>query len=355
MGWLFVPQASQNSPDRRAKSDILPAIPSTQSVCGMENTMDGIINVYKEAGFTSHDVVAKLRGILHQKKIGHTGTLDPDAVGVLPVCCGKATKVCELLTDRKKTYEAVCQLGVETDTLDMSGEILARRDYQGISREHLESCLKQFEGDILQVPPMYSALKVNGRKLYELAREGKTIERKPRPVHIDSITLLDFNEKEGTFSMRVTCSKGTYIRTLCDDIGKALGCLGAMVHLTRTNVFVFSIQDALTLEQIAAAVRQDETRFQTEILHPVDSLFPQYSRWQIRDTFASKLANGNPLLPSFLQPLTEAARDAKTTGQPPISLQAMTPGTSFLVYDENGSFKAIYQKQEKDLRVSKMF
>lgn len=137
--------------------------------------MDGIINVYKEAGFTSHDVVAKLRGILRQKKIGHTGTLDPAATGVLPVCLGKATKVCELLTDKDKSYRAVCKLGVETDTQDMTGTILKEYDVTGISEQNIRECVEKFVGDIKQIPPMYSALKVNGKKLYELAREGKII------------------------------------------------------------------------------------------------------------------------------------------------------------------------------------
>ena len=176
--------------------------------------MDGIINIYKEPGFTSHDVVAKLRGILHQKKIGHTGTLDPDAAGVLPVCCGKATKICSLLTDKDKTYHAVCQLGIETDTQDISGKILRKCDITGITEASIVDCVGKFKGSIMQVPPMYSALKVNGKKLYELAREGKTVERKPRQVNILSIEVSDINLSNGTFGLDVTCSKGTYIRTL---------------------------------------------------------------------------------------------------------------------------------------------
>ena len=157
--------------------------------------MDGIINIYKEPGFTSHDVVAKLRGILHQKKIGHTGTLDPLASGVLPVCCGKATKVCGLLTDKDKSYHAVCRLGVETDTQDMSGSIIRKCDITGITEEDIINCLKHFEGVIMQVPPMYSALKVKGKKLYELAREGITIKREPRQVTIHSIDVKDIDIK----------------------------------------------------------------------------------------------------------------------------------------------------------------
>ena len=168
--------------------------------------MDGIINVYKEKGFTSHDVVAKLRGILRQKRIGHTGTLDPDAEGVLPVCLGKATKVCEYLTDQTKTYQAVVRLGITTDTQDLSGKVLNERPVDVTESEVREKAL-EFEGEQMQTPPMYSALKVNGKKLYELAREGKEVERKPRKVHFHEIQVSEMELPR--FMMKVTCSKGT--------------------------------------------------------------------------------------------------------------------------------------------------
>ncbi|QFJ55691.1 tRNA pseudouridine(55) synthase TruB [Pseudobutyrivibrio xylanivorans] len=207
----------------------------------------GIINVYKEAGFTSFDVVAKLRGILKIKKIGHTGTLDPDATGVLPVCVGKATKLCDMLTDKDKVYECVMLLGVETDTYDMSGRILERKSVTSTEVE-VEGAINSFVGDIMQVPPMYSALKVNGKKLYELAREGKEVERKARPVTIFSIDILDMSLPE--VSIRIHCSKGTYIRSLCHDIGQLLGCGCAMKSLVRTRVSQFDISDAKTLDEI---------------------------------------------------------------------------------------------------------
>ncbi|SDB08599.1 tRNA pseudouridine55 synthase [Pseudobutyrivibrio sp. YE44] len=207
----------------------------------------GIINVYKEAGFTSFDVVAKLRGILKIKKIGHTGTLDPDATGVLPVCVGKATKLCDMLTDKDKVYECVMLLGVETDTYDMSGRILSRNSVTCTEAE-VEEAINSFVGDIMQVPPMYSALKVNGKKLYELAREGKEVERKARPVTIFSIDILDMSLPE--VSIRIHCSKGTYIRSLCHDVGEKLGCGCAMKSLVRTRVSQFDISDAKTLDEI---------------------------------------------------------------------------------------------------------
>ena len=207
----------------------------------------GIINVYKEKGFTSFDVVAKLRGILKTKKIGHTGTLDPDAEGVLPVCIGRATKVCDILTDKDKVYEAVMLLGVETDTQDTSGEILKELPVT-VSEECVKEATRSFVGDYAQVPPMYSALKVNGKKLYELAREGKTVERKARNVQIFSIEILEMNLPR--VRMSVHCSKGTYIRTLCHDIGQKLGCGGCMEKLLRTKVGVFELQDTLKLAEI---------------------------------------------------------------------------------------------------------
>lgn len=302
--------------------------------------MDGILNVYKEKGYTSHDVVAKLRGILHQKKIGHTGTLDPDAVGVLPVCCGKATKVCELLTDKEKSYRAVCQLGVDTDTQDMSGTVLETRSYEEVTLERLQQVLESFRGDILQIPPMYSALKVNGKKLYELAREGKTVERKPRPVRIIRLELVETDLTQGRFTLDVTCSKGTYIRTLCHDIGEKLGCLASMESLVRTKVDCFCLEDALSLEQIQELAVQGEDALLPKV-HSVDSLFPEYPRVQIREEFARKLANGNPLLPRFF------IQDKL--------LYRLEPESNFLVYDELGNFKAVYQKKDRDLRVKQMF
>ena len=210
----------------------------------------GIINVYKEKGFTSHDVVAKLRGIVGQKKIGHTGTLDPDATGVLPVCLGKATKLCDLLTDKDKTYEAVMLLGMTTDTQDVTGRILEERSTETLTADKVREVIRSFIGDYDQIPPMYSALKVNGKKLYELAREGKVVERKARPVKILDIRIIEMDLPR--VRMEVSCSKGTYIRTLCHDIGEQLGCGGCMESLIRTRVSVFQIKDAKTLEEIGA-------------------------------------------------------------------------------------------------------
>ena len=220
--------------------------------------VNGILNVYKEKGYTSHDVVAKLRGIVGQKKIGHTGTLDPDAEGVLPVCLGRATKVCDMLTEKDKTYEAVLLLGKETDTQDISGTVLRVGETEGLTQEQVKDCVMSFVGEYDQIPPMYSALKVNGKKLYELAREGKTIERKSRKVEIKEIRILEMALPR--VRMEVSCSKGTYIRTLCHDIGEKLGCFGCMESLLRTKVSRFEIESSLKLSEIQKK-REEEKAF----------------------------------------------------------------------------------------------
>lgn len=224
--------------------------------------VNGIINVYKEKGYTSFDVVAKMRGIFGQKKIGHTGTLDPDAQGVLPVCLGKATKVCDLLTDKDKVYKATMLLGIQTDTLDISGKV-CNKAVVNVTEQQVRDVISTFVGTIEQVPPMYSALKVNGKKLYELAREGKTIERKARKVSIYDITIDEICLPEVV--MTVSCSKGTYIRSLCDDIGTKLGCYSCMKELLRTKVACFDIGDAYKISEIE--------KLKESIVLPVDMLF----------------------------------------------------------------------------------
>ena len=249
----------------------------------------GIINVYKEKGFTSFDVVAKLRGILRTKKIGHTGTLDPDAEGVLPVCIGRATKVCDILTDKDKIYEAVMLLGVETDTQDTSGEILKELPVEA-SEDMVREAILSFVGEYAQVPPMYSALKVNGKKLYELAREGKIVERKARNVQIFSIEILEIALPR--VRMSVHCSKGTYIRTLCHDIGQKLGCGGCMEKLLRTKVGVFELKDALKLAEIDVLAKQGVVE---ERIISVDELFDDYFKVWIKEEFDVVVQNGHTI------------------------------------------------------------
>lgn len=293
----------------------------------------GIINVYKEKGFTSHDVVAKLRGIVGQKKIGHTGTLDPDATGVLPVCLGKATKLCDLLTDKNKTYEAVLLLGKTTDTQDITGEVLEEKSTEALTEEKVREAIEGFIGDYEQIPPMYSALKVNGKKLYELAREGKVIERKARPVKILDIQILEIDLPK--VRMEVSCSKGTYIRTLCHDIGKKLGCGGCMESLIRTRVSTFRIEDAKTLDEIETLKQEGKL---AELLVPIDAMFPFYPKITVKDDWKAFAKNGNPL---DLKMLKEACGQDEET--------------QVRLYDESGKFIAIYQWKEKKYHIVKMF
>ena len=295
----------------------------------------GVINVYKEQGYTSHDVVAKLRGIVGQKKIGHTGTLDPDAVGVLPVCLGRATKLCDMLTDKDKIYEAVMLLGVETDTQDTTGQTVEERDISGLTEEAVKDAVAFFEGDYDQIPPMYSALKVNGKKLYELAREGKTIERKARKVHIYKIEIQSIDLPRVT--MTVHCSKGTYIRTLCHDIGQRLGCGACMEKLTRTKVSQFAISDSLTLKQIE--ICKEEGRL-SEIVVPIDEMFAAYDSIVVSGEAARLAYNGNLIKECDAQKEKNILDEAYVR-----------------VYDDTGKFIGVYQYHEREhaYLIRKMF
>ncbi len=281
--------------------------------------LNGIINVYKEAGFTSHDVVAKMRGICGQKKIGHTGTLDPEATGVLPVCLGNGTKLCDMLADRDKEYVAGLLLGISTDTQDVTGQILEEKPVT-CTPEQVRQAILGFRGEYLQVPPMYSALKVNGKKLYELARAGKEVERAARPVHIFEIEILEMDLPRVT--MRVLCSKGTYIRTLCDDIGAKLGCGGTMESLKRTKVGEFGIAEALTLSELQE--RKDAGTL-SECVRSVDDCFSQCPALHVTKEHEKLLENGNPFYPSFT-----------------VEKKKYPSGDRVRVYKEDGSFYGIY-------------
>ena len=277
--------------------------------------MNGILNIYKEPGFTSFDVVAKLRGILKQKKIGHTGTLDPAAQGVLPVCLGKATKLCELITDGYKTYEAVMLLGTVTDTLDMEGSVLKRHDVT-CSPDEVTKTVMSFAGKIEQIPPMYSALKVNGQRLYELARQGVTVERKKRSIEIYNIDIISIELPRVVFS--VTCAKGTYIRTLCDDIGEKLGCGACMESLKRTASGRFKIEDAHRLSEIQSLVDNGKL---DEVLIGMDEVFAELQAYRAVEYEDKILHNGNRLKSKKEFPL----------------------GTRLRVYDSKDCFIGIYE------------
>ncbi len=288
--------------------------------------INGIINVYKEKGYTSHDVVAKMRGILKMKKIGHTGTLDPDAIGVLPVCMGKGTKLVDLITDKDKTYEAVCKLGITTDTQDITGTIIKTAEVN-VSYEQIEAVIDSYIGEYLQLPPMYSAIKVNGKKLYELARQGKEIERERRKVIIKDIRILGYNKEEQEIAVSVDCGKGTYIRTLLHDVGEALGCGGTMKSLIRTKVGSFQIENALTLSQIEKLMQEGQI---DSYVVPVDKFFEGYNKVQVALEYQKLIYNGNAFRPDHLtEPFIITAGNVR-------------------VYDCEDSFVGIYHYDEED-------
>lgn len=297
--------------------------------------INGVLNIYKEKGFTSHDVVAKLRGIVKQKKIGHTGTLDPDAEGVLPVCLGKATKLCDMLTDKSKVYEAVLLLGKTTDTQDITGTILEEGETKDLTEEQVRECIQKFVGEQDQVPPMYSALKVNGKKLYELAREGIEVERKARKITIFEIEILEIDLPR--VRMQVHCSKGTYIRTLCHDIGTTLGCGGCMEALLRTKVSRFELKDSLRLSEIDAL--QQEGKLDS-VLIPIDEMFSSLKEVTIDPVQERLIYNGNPFAEKYL-------------GEHPVFAEK----EQVRVYDTKHQFVGIYryQAEEKRFSIEKMF
>lgn len=289
--------------------------------------VNGIININKEIGYTSHDVVAKMRGILGQRKIGHTGTLDPGAAGVLPVCAGNATRLCDMLTAADKEYEAELLLGVITDTQDMTGKILEEHPVE-TTAEAVSTVIKSFIGEYWQVPPMYSAIKINGQRLYELAREGKVVERQARAVTLYELEILSMEMP--MVKLRVVCSKGTYIRTLCADIGAALGCGGTMAALVRTRAGEFVLSDAITirgLEELKEAGQIEDRLYRT------DFAFRDAPPLHVKKDFMILLKNGNP----FLAEQTDENRIYKH-------------GKWIRVYGDDMAFYGIYAYDDNRLR-----
>lgn len=252
--------------------------------------MDGVLNVNKPAGPTSHDVVARVRRMTGEKRIGHAGTLDPDACGVLALCLGQATRVVEYLTEWRKSYRAVVAFGAETDTEDASGKVMRKCDCSSVTREDVEAVLPMFTGDIMQAPPMVSAVHHQGKRLYELARAGEFVDREPRPVSVYSVTLGEFTPgQEPTAVLDVQCSRGTYIRTLCADIGKAVGCGAHMGSLVRTAVGDFTLESALSLDEIG--VYASEGRM-GEILMSINDAISSMPMVTVSEEDAGRIRNG---------------------------------------------------------------
>ncbi|NBI10978.1 tRNA pseudouridine(55) synthase TruB [Colidextribacter sp. OB.20] len=284
----------------------------------------GILVIDKPAGWTSMDVCAKLRGVFHEKRVGHSGTLDPMATGVLPIFIGRATRAVEFAEKSDKEYIAGLKLGVITNTQDTTGEVLETRPVQ-IGREQLERALEGFRGDIMQIPPMFSAIKINGKKLYELARKGREVERPARPVTIKALELLG-QQGEDLYTIRVRCTKGTYIRALCHDIGQALGCGGCMASLRRTMAAGFTLKDAVSMEQLQTASDP------ASLLLPVDCLFA-----------------GRPVLMLKSAEVEKKVRNGMTAVLP-----GLAPG-EYRVYSQDGIFLALCQAQGGKLTTIKSF
>ena len=310
---------------------------------------NGLINVYKEPGFTSMDAVAVLRGILKQKKIGHTGTLDPAAEGVLMVCLGNATKLCTFLEDKDKEYECRMLLGSETDTEDTTGTVLQKKDVE-CSEEEIADAINSFIGDIKQIPPMYSALKKDGKKLYELAREGKVIEREARDIKIYGIDIKEINIPYVTFT--VHCSKGTYIRSLCRDIGEKLGCGGCMDHLKRTAVSFFEEKDSLKLSEIEALAKEGKI---DEFILPTSDVFSDLKSLYVKEESTKIIANGNSLLWSNVEKIVDT-KNLRVSNIEDIK-ENNGEFEMFKVYTSENYFMAVYRYDaENDIfKCEKMF
>lgn len=290
--------------------------------------MDGIFNIYKEKGFTSHDVVAVVRRTIHMKKVGHTGTLDPDAEGVLPVCVGKATKLSDVIMDGRKSYRAMLRLGITTTTEDASGQVLETKPVD-FNEEKIREVVAAFIGKLEQVPPMYSAVKVNGKKLYELAREGKEIQRKSRTIEVYDIRIRQFLPPDRV-EMDVDCSKGTYIRTLCADIGKALGCGGHMAELLRTATGPFSLKNAIRLSELKELAEQERAE---EALLTMEEALKDFPVIKVAKSSTKLLYNGGKIRKKFFE-------------QKPTSLRV---GEIVAVYDFENNLVGLYEiKQEED-------
>ena len=304
---------------------------------------NGILNINKPEGWTSQDVVAKLRGRLHIRRVGHTGTLDPMATGVLPVCFGKATRIIEYYDDDFKTYEAEMKLGMMTDTLDITGTVLETKPVD-VSEEDVIQTIDSFRGWITQIPPKYSALKVNGKPLYKYAREGVEVEIKSRKIYVEDIQPVEVNLGENRILFRVTCSKGTYIRTICDDIGKKLGCGGTMTALQRTQSGCFRVEDARTLPEILEMTDEELER----CVIPMDETLVHLGRIELKSMESVPFYyNGREIDTGYVNVLASPA-------VPEARQEESRLGDKYRVYDPEGKFLGISSLRENTLYPEKV-
>ncbi len=267
--------------------------------------MNGVILIHKEKDFTSFDVVAVVRKLTGQKKVGHTGTLDPNATGVLPVLLGTATKAQDIIPCHDKKYRADFRFGIATDTLDIWGEVIEEKP-SDVTEEQIQSALGSFRGEIEQLPPMYSAVSVGGKRLYQYAREGKEVERRPRKVTVYSLELISFDEAAQSGTLDIYCSNGTYIRTFIDDLARALGTVGVMTDLVRYEACGYPLDDCMTLDELRHRIDSGDSSF----LHSVESIFMSYDEVVVSDKQAHRFVNGNPL-DIVRTPLRDRAEDKK--------------------------------------------
>lgn len=304
---------------------------------------NGILNINKPEGWTSQDVVAKLRGRLHIRRVGHTGTLDPMATGVLPVCFGKATRIIEYYDDDFKTYEAEMKLGMVTDTLDITGTVLETKPVD-VSEEDVIQAIDSFRGWITQIPPKYSALKVNGKPLYKYAREGVEVEIKSRKIYVADIQPVEVNLGENRILFRVTCSKGTYIRTICDDIGKKLGCGGTMTALRRTQSGCFRVEDARTLPEILEMTDEELER----CVIPMDETLVHLGRIELKSMESVPFYyNGREIDTGYVNVLASPA-------VPEALQEGSRLENKYRVYDPEGKFLGISSLRENTLYPEKV-
>lgn len=304
---------------------------------------NGILNINKPEGWTSQDVVAKLRGRLHIRRVGHTGTLDPMATGVLPVCFGKATRIIEYYDDDFKTYEAEMKLGMVTDTLDITGTVLETKPVD-VSEDDVIQTIDSFRGWITQIPPKYSALKVNGKPLYKYAREGVEVEIKSRKIYVEDIQPVEVNLRENRILFRVTCSKGTYIRTICDDIGKKLGCGGTMTALQRTQSGCFRVEDARTLPEILEMTDEELER----CVIPMDETLVHLGRIELKSMESVPFYyNGREIDTGYVNVLASPA-------VPEAMQEESRLGDKYRVYDPEGKFLGISSLRENTLYPEKV-
>lgn len=292
--------------------------------------LSGVIAVNKLQGWTSFDVIGKLRGVLHIRRLGHGGTLDPMATGVLPVFVGKATRCCDIMPDKRKCYTAGFRLGLTTDTQDITGEILSQSD-TAVARGEIEALLPEFTGDIMQLPPMYSAVKVGGKKLVDLAREGKQIERTPRKIHINSLNITEYDEQSREGTLEIDCMQGTYVRTIIDDIGSKLGCGGAMTSLIRTRSGGFDLDECYTIDELQRLADEDGIG---GVILPTDRVFEMYPSAALDERCTGLYKNGVKLRPDQA---------------------GFTDGGIHRIYARDGSFLGLAQLINGELRAVKNF